>query len=88
MTRIPPAGTDLSREILDQALGKQPRESATEPQQPTTVAEQIQDTIDHGMPLDVIRRRFHLSASELRDYCDDIMDDGADDSDRSPSTGY
>ena len=33
------------------------------------LAEQIQHAIDQGMPLDVIRRHFHLSESELRDYC-------------------
>ncbi len=65
MTGIPSAGTDLSREILDQALGKQSREP--DPQRPASFAEQVQDAIDQGMPLDVIRRRFHLGDSELRD---------------------
>ena len=41
-----------------------------------TLAEQVQDAIDQGMPLDVLRRRFHLCARELRDDCADIMDDG------------
>ncbi len=86
MTGIPSAGTDLSREILDKALGKQPRESATEPQQPTTVSEQIQDAIDQGADLGQIRRHFHLSDSELRDYCSDIM--GDDDLSRSSGGGY
>ena len=44
--------------------------------------------VDKGMPLDVVRRRFNLSESELRDFCSDIMDDGADDSDRSSASGY
>ncbi len=29
-----------------------------------------------------------VSESELRDYCDDIMDDEPDDSDRSSGSGY
>ncbi len=40
----------------------------------TTFAEQIQDAIDSGADLDWIRRRFHLSESELRDYCTDIIE--------------
>ena len=54
----------------------------------TTIAEQVQYAIDQGMPLGVIRRRFHLSESELRDFCADIMDDDSDDSGRNSSTGY
>ncbi len=34
MTGIPSAGTDLSREILDNVLGKQPREPASDPERP------------------------------------------------------
>ena len=86
MTGTSSAATDLSREILDKALGQRPGEP--DPQRPSSFAEQIQDAIDQGMPLDVIRRRFHLGASELRDYCADIMDDDSGDSDRSSSTGY
>ena len=44
----------------------------------TTFAEQVQDAIDQGADLGQIRRHFHLSESELRDYCADIMDDGGD----------
>ncbi len=86
ITGIPSAGTDLSREILDNALGKQPREPG--PERPASFAEQVQDAIDQGADLDQIRRHFHLGESELRDYCADIMDDGADDSDRSSGSGY
>ncbi len=57
-------------------------------QRPTTVAEQVQDAIDQGASLDVIRRHFHLSESELRDYCADIMDDGLDDPGRNEVSGY
>ena len=53
----------------------------------TTLAEQIQHAIDQGMPLDVVRRRFHLGDSEMRDYCADIMDDDFDDPSRSSGTG-
>ncbi len=86
MTGTPSAGTDLSREILDQALGKQPREP--DPERPASFAEQVQDAIDQGAPLDWIRRHFHLSESELRDYCADILDDEPDDPSRSAGTGY
>ncbi len=51
MTGIPSAGTDLSREILDSALGKQPREPASDPERPASFAEQIQDAIDQGAGL-------------------------------------
>ncbi len=86
MTGTPSAGTSLSREILDKALGKQPREP--DPERPASLAERVQAAIDQGADLDQIRRHFHLSESELRDYCDDIMDDSADDSDRSSGSGY
>jgi len=88
MTGIPSAGTDLSREILDQALGKQPPEPASDPERLASFAEQVQDAIDQGASLDQIRRHFHLGESELRDYCADIMDDEPDDPSRSAGTGY
>ena len=40
----------------------------------TTFAAQIQDAIGQGASLDELRRRFHLSESELRDYCTDIIE--------------
>ena len=86
MTRTPSAGTNLSREILEAALGKQPREP--DPERPVSFAEQAQDAIDQGADLGQIRRHFHLSDSELCDYCSDIMEDDFDDSDRSSSAGY
>ena len=86
MTGTPSAGTDLSHEILDKALGRQPREA--DPERPASLAERVQDAIDQGADLDQIRRHFHLSESELRDYCADIMDDDSGDSDRNSSTGY
>ncbi len=66
MSEIPSAGT----EVLDERgkLGSDPQRQAT------TFAEQIQDAIDSGADLDWIRRRFHLSESELRDYCTDIIE--------------
>jgi hypothetical protein len=88
MTGTPSAGTELSREILDNALGKQSREPASDPERPASFAEQIQDAIDQGASLEQIRRHFHLGESELRDHCADIMDDGADDSDRTSGSGY
>ncbi len=86
MTGTPLAATDLSREILDKALGKQYREP--DPERPASVAEQVQDAIDQGADLGQIRRHFHLSDSELRDYCSDIIDDEPDDPSRSAGTGY
>ena len=88
MTGIPSAGTDLSREILDNALGKQPREPASDLERPASFAEQVQDAIDQGADLDQIRRHFHLSESELRDFCSDIMSDDFDDPSRSSDSGY
>ena len=84
MTGTPLAGTSLSREILDKALGQQSHEP--DPRGPTSFAEQVQDAIDQGASLDQIHRHFHLSDSELRDYCADIMDD--DDPSRSSVSGY
>ena len=53
-----------------------------------TLAEQIQHAIDQGIPLDVIRRRFHLSESDLQDYCADIMDDDSDENQPGSVSGY
>ena len=88
MTGIPSAGTDLSREILDNALGRQPREPASDLERPASFAEQIQDAIDQGADLDQIRRHFNLSESELWDYCSDIMDDGGDEDWSESASGY
>ncbi len=80
MSEIPSVGI----EVLDER-GKPGSDS----QQPaTTFAEQIQDAIDSGADLDWIRRRFHLSESELRDYCSDIMDDGFDEDWSGSASGY
>ncbi len=86
MSRTPLAGTDLSREILGEVLDERGKPGSQQPA--ATFAEQIQDAIDSGADLDWIQRHFHLSESELRDYCDDIMGDGADDSDRCSGAGY
>ncbi len=51
------------------------------------LAEQIQNAINQGMDLDWIRRHFHLSESELDDYCADIMDNSDEDRPESES-GY
>ncbi len=78
MTGTPLAGTDLSREILGEVLDEHGKLGSGLQPPSTTFAEQIQDAIDSGADPDWIRRRFHLSDSELRDYCADIMDDGFD----------
>ncbi len=70
-------------EVLDER-GK----PGSDPQPTAAFAEQIQDAIDQGASLDELRRCFHLSESELRDYCSDIMDDEPDDPSRSAGTGY
>jgi AraC-like DNA-binding protein len=88
MTGTPLAGTDLSREILGEVLDERGKPGSN-PQEPaTTLAEKVQAAIDQGASLDELRRHFHLSESELRDYCSDIMDDGAADPGRNSSTGY
>ncbi len=77
MSEIPSAGTEV--------LGER-NKPGSDPQQPaTTFAEQIQDAIDQGASMDELRRHFHLSESELWDYCSDIMD-GDFDEDWSGST--
>ena len=78
MSEIPSAGT----EVLDE------RGKPGAQQPATTFAEQIQDAIDSGADPDWIRRRFHLSESELRDYCADIMDDGFDENWSESASGY
>ncbi len=88
MTETPLAGTDLSREILNEVLGER-SEPGSDPPPPTAFfAEQIQDAIDQGASLDELRRCFHLSESELRDYCSDIMDDGLDEDGPGSASGY
>ncbi len=78
MTGTSLAGTDLSREILGDVLDERGK-PGSDPQQPaTTLAEKVQAAIDQGASLDELRKHFHLSESELRDYCSDIMDDGTD----------
>ncbi len=80
MSEIPSAGT----EVLDERS-----KPGSDPQQPATIfAEQIQDAIDSGAGLDWIQRHFHLSESELRDYCSDIMDDGFDEDGPGSASGY
>ncbi len=82
------AGTDLSDEILGEVLDERGK-PGSDPQQPaSTFAKQVQDAIDSGADLGWIQRHFHLSESELRDYCADIMDDDFDDPSRSSGTGY
>ncbi len=88
MSGIPSAGTDLSREILDKALGEHGKPGSGLQPPSTTFAEQIQDAIDQGADLDWIQRRFHLSDTELRDYCADIMDDGFDEDWSGSTSGY
>ncbi len=85
-------GTDLSREILGDVLdergkpGSDPQPPATTPA--TTLAEKVQAAIDQGASLDELRRHFHLSDSELRDYCSDIMDGGFDEDWSDSGSGY
>ena len=88
MAGTPSAGTDLSREILGEVLDERGKPGSISQPPATTLAEQIQDAIDSGADLDWIRRRFHLSESELRDYCSDIMDDGGDEDWSESVSGY
>ncbi len=86
MSEIPSAGTDLSREILGEVLDERGKPGSQPPA--TTFAERIQDAIDQGASLDELRRHFHLSESELSDYCSDIMDDGGDEDWSDSGSGY
>ena len=88
MTSTPSAGTDLSREILGEVLDERGK-PGSDPQQPAaSLAEQVQNAINQGASLDELRRHFHLSDSELRDYCADIMDDGGDEDWSDSGSGY
>ncbi len=88
MSRTPLAGTDLSREILGEVLDERGKPGSDSRPPAPTFAEQIQDAIDQGASLDELRRHFHLSESELRDYCSDIMDDGFDEDWSESASGY
>ncbi len=87
MGRTSLAGTDLSREILGEVLDERGK-PGSDLQQQATFAEKVQAAIDQGASLDELRRHFHLSESELRDYCSDIMDDGGDEDWPESASGY
>ncbi len=88
MTGTPSAGTNLSREILGEVLDERGRPGLDSQPPATTLAEKVQAAIDQGASLDELRRHFHLSESELRDYCADIMDDGTDEDWPESASGY
>ncbi len=88
MNGAPLAGTDLSREILGEVLDERSKPGSSSQPPATTLAEKVQAAIDQGASLDELRRHFHLSESELRDYCSDIMDDGFDEPTPDSSSGY
>ncbi len=80
--------TTETRSVGIEVLDERGKPGSDPQRQATTFAEQIQDAIDSGADLDWIRRRFHLSESELRDYCSDIMDDGLDEGWSESASGY
>ncbi len=88
MTETPLAGTDLSREILGEVLDQRGKPGSSSQPPATTLAEKVQAAIDQGASLDELRRHFHLSESELRDYCADIMDDGGEEDWPESASGY
>ncbi len=92
MTGTPLAATELSREILGEVLDERDKPGSDLPPPPATpatiFAEKVQAAIDQGATLDELRRHFHLSESELRDYCADIMDDGSDEDWLGSASGY
>ena len=88
MGRAPRAGTDLSREILGEVLDERGKPGSISQRPGTTLTEKVQAAIDQGASLDELRRHFHLSESELRDYCSDIMDDGFDEDWSESASGY
>ncbi len=74
----------VGTKVLDES-GK----PGSDPQEPvTTLAEKVQAAIDQGASLDELRRHFHLSESELRDYCSDIMDDEGEEDWPGSASGY
>ncbi len=92
MAGTPSAGTSLSREILGEVLDERGKPGSVS-QPPTTtpattLAEKVQRAIDQGATLDELRRYFHLSNSELCDYCSDIMSDGGDEDWSESADGY
>ena len=88
MGRAPRAGTDLSREILGEVLDERGKPGSDPKPRATILAGKVQAAIDQGASLDELRRHFHLSESELRDYCSDIMDDGFDEDWSESASGY
>ena len=88
MSQTRRAGTDLSREILGEVLDERGKPGSDPKPPATTLAEKVQAAIDQGASLDELRRHFHLSDSELRDYCSDIMDDEGDEDWSESGTGY
>ncbi len=88
MTGTPSAGTDLSREILGEVLDERGKPGSDPKPPATTLAEKVQAAINQGASLDELCRRFHLSDSELHDYCADIMDDGSDEDWSESASGY
>ena len=88
MTGTSTAGTNLSREILGEVLDERGKPGSDSQPPGTTLAEKVQAAIDQGASMDELRRHFHLSESELRDYCSDIMDDGGDEDWSESGTGY
>ncbi len=88
MEQTPRAGTDLSREILGEVLDERGKPGSDPKPPATTLAEKVQAAIDQGATLDELRRHFHLSESESRDYCSDIMDDGGDEDWSESADGY
>ncbi len=88
MGRTPSAGTDLSREILGEVLDERGKPGSSSQPPAATLAEKVQSAIDQGASLDELRRHFHLSESELSDYCSDIMSDGGDEDWPESASGY
>ena len=88
MTGTSTAGTNLSREILGEVLDERGKPGSDSKPPAPTLAEKVQAAIEQGASLDELRRHFHLSESELRDYCSDIMDDGFDEDWSESASGY
>ena len=92
MTGTPLAATELSREILGEVLDERDKPGSDLPPPPATpatiFAEKVQAAIDQGATLDELRRYFHLSESELSDYCSDIMDDDFEEDWSESASGY
>ena len=52
------------------------------------LAEQIQEALAEGASVERVCAYFHLSRSEIEDFCPELIEDDFDDPSRNDVTGY